>query len=102
MPERRINRLVEFFSRQLGKIISMDPATIDPQAPLGSLGLDSLMAIELKNSVEAKLDISLPISKFMSDPSLESLAETAAELMTEGSQADGESNGAESNGAAHR
>ncbi|MFK8111763.1 MAG: type I polyketide synthase [Rubripirellula sp.] len=77
----RSERLGLFFADQLGTIISMDPESIDPARSLGSLGLDSLMAIELKNTIETKLDISIPISKFMDDPTLESLAEAAAGLI---------------------
>jgi acyl transferase domain-containing protein/NADPH:quinone reductase-like Zn-dependent oxidoreductase/NAD(P)-dependent dehydrogenase (short-subunit alcohol dehydrogenase family)/acyl carrier protein len=81
LPERS-ERLSRFFAEQLGKIISMNPAAIDPAQSLGSLGLDSLMAIELKNTIEAKLAISIPIGKFMDDPTLASLAEAAANLVS--------------------
>ena len=62
-------------------IMSMDPDAIDPAQSLGSLGLDSLMAIELKNTIESQLDITIPISKFMDDPTLESLSTAVAEIV---------------------
>jgi acyl carrier protein len=45
------------------------------------MGLDSLMAIELKNTVEARLDITLPISQFMDEPTLTTLSQAAADLI---------------------
>ena len=77
--EDRPERLSGYFADALGKIMSMDPASIDATQSLGALGLDSLMAIELKNTLEAKLEITLPISSFMNDPTLQSLAEAAVE-----------------------
>ncbi|NND95881.1 MAG: SDR family NAD(P)-dependent oxidoreductase, partial [Pirellulaceae bacterium] len=78
---QRGEALTAYFADQIGRIMSMDPASIDRAQPLGSLGLDSLMAIELKNTIETRLDITLPISKFMDDPTLDSLAAAAAELL---------------------
>ena len=39
--------------------------------PLSNLGLDSLMAIELKNRIVLDLGINLPIAKFMQGPSID-------------------------------
>lgn len=76
------DRLTQYFANKLGKIISMDPASIDPTQSLGSLGLDSLMAIELKNSIEASLDVSIPIKEFLDDPTLQSLGGVTVDLIT--------------------
>ncbi len=79
--EDKIESLIDYLADQLGNIMSIAPASIDPQQPLGSLGLDSLMAIELKNTVEARLDITLPISQFMDEPTLTTLSQAAADLI---------------------
>ncbi|WP_442508780.1 type I polyketide synthase [Novipirellula sp. SH528] len=79
--DARCDRLEVYFSEQLGKIMSLDPTTFDRSESLGSLGLDSLMAIELKNTIETKLAIVIPISHFMDEPSISTLAAIAGEII---------------------
>ncbi|GAA5507177.1 type I polyketide synthase [Novipirellula caenicola] len=81
--DARCERLEVYFSEQLGKIMSLDPTSFDRSESLGSLGLDSLMAIELKNTIEAKLAIVIPISHFMDEPSIATLAKIAAEIIVD-------------------
>ncbi len=40
------------------------------------MGLDSLMAIELKNTIESTLGLSLPLASLLRGPTLEELAES--------------------------
>jgi acyl carrier protein len=77
------SRLVE----QLGCVMQLDPTKIDRQQPLNTLGLDSLMAIELKNGIETSLDITLPIARFMEGPSVSQLAGYALEALSQSSAA---------------
>ena len=62
--------------------MGIEPSQIDAQQPLNTLGLDSLMAIELKSNLEARLAVSLPMARFLEGPSVTSLADCAAELIT--------------------
>ena len=62
------------FIEKLAQVIELDPAKIDPEQPLNTLGLDSLMAIELKNGIETGLNVVLPMAKFMEGPSVSQLA----------------------------
>ena len=74
--EEKVKSLEGYFARQLGVILSLPADSLDPAEPLASFGLDSLMAIELKNSIEAKLDVTIPISRFIDDPTLNRLAQS--------------------------
>ncbi|MEW6491282.1 MAG: beta-ketoacyl synthase N-terminal-like domain-containing protein [Cyanobacteriota bacterium] len=53
--------LRELFSRVLG----FPAGKIDPQQPLYRLGLDSLMAVELRNRLEANLGVVVPLEDFL-------------------------------------
>lgn len=79
----RIELIREYFVEQLSVIMGLDESDIDPQQPLNSLGLDSLMAIELKNQVETRLGVVLPMAKFMEGPSVVSLSEVVADLVVD-------------------
>lgn len=73
-PERPA-LLQEYFLQQIARVTELDPAKIDPEQPMNTLGLDSLMAIELKNGIESSLGVSLPMAKFLEGPSAVLLAD---------------------------
>ena len=73
-PSERAAILVIFLREQLGRVLGLDPARIDPDRPVHIFGLDSLMAIQLKNRVEARLEVSLPIVLFLEGSSLAQIA----------------------------
>jgi myxalamid-type polyketide synthase MxaE and MxaD len=50
------------------------PARIDPRKPLGAMGLNSLMAMELRNRLEAVLARPLSATLAWNYPTLETLA----------------------------
>jgi SAM-dependent methyltransferase len=49
--------LVDFVRQQVAGILRLDPATLDPGARLMDLGVDSLMAVELRNLLAAGLQL---------------------------------------------
>ncbi|HET8662411.1 MAG TPA: SDR family NAD(P)-dependent oxidoreductase, partial [Micromonosporaceae bacterium] len=51
-----------------------DAHTLDTQQPLNELGLDSLMAVELRNALSLSVDRSLPATLLFDYPTVESLA----------------------------
>ncbi|SEM07181.1 Acyl transferase domain-containing protein [Stigmatella aurantiaca] len=69
--------LVEQFVReQLGQVLRHDDVrAIERSAPLRSLGLDSLMALELRNRLEVGLGFKLPATVAFSVPHLAGLVE---------------------------
>ena len=78
-------------------MLETEPEALDVDAPLTHVGLDSLMALEVKNRVETTHGIELPIVGLIEDPTITNLATQVAGLLTgrdEGAAA-GEADGAE-------
>lgn len=68
-------QLMEFYlSEKVANVLRLPLSRIDVQQPLTMLGLDSLMAIELKNKIELELSIHIPIITFLQGPSIQQFA----------------------------
>ena len=87
----RVEVLSQFFAGQLAHIMGLEVDDIDVGKPLNTMGLDSLMAIELKNKIEAQLQMSLPMAVFMNEPSVVSLATYVGEHFGRDAEADADS-----------
>ena len=55
-------------------MLELDPDALPLDQPLNTVGLDSLMALELKNRVEVGIAITLPIVSLIQGPSISQLA----------------------------
>lgn len=77
--DERRDELIAMVRGELARVTSVTPEEIDTSAPLTTIGIDSLMALELKNNLESKLAITLPMGKLLAGPSVASLAEAAAD-----------------------
>ncbi|OHB69486.1 MAG: hypothetical protein A2V70_10225 [Planctomycetes bacterium RBG_13_63_9] len=86
LPERTA-LLQDYFVDELARIMGIEPASLDVQQPLNMLGLDSLMAIELKTNLETQLMFDLPMARFLESPSVVTLAGHAAESIVNGAAA---------------
>lgn len=60
--------------QEIGQVLRIQPAEIDPQKPLRSLGLDSLMALELRNRLEVSFGLTLSATVVWNHPSTAALA----------------------------
>ncbi|HVT26854.1 MAG TPA: SDR family NAD(P)-dependent oxidoreductase, partial [Lacipirellulaceae bacterium] len=83
----RISLVQEYIRQELARIMGTDPATLETDQPLSTFGLDSLLALELKNNLEGRLDFTLPMAKLMEGPSIASLAAVTAQLLSGGASA---------------
>ena len=70
--------------------------SVDSSAPLMAAGLDSLAAVELKNSVSSRFGVSLPATLAFDYPTLEALSKFITASL--GSSAKQASNGSHSQG----
>jgi myxalamid-type polyketide synthase MxaD len=68
-PPRR-QRLQAFLRSCLAEVLGLDPAHIETETPLGSLGIDSFTAIELRNRLERSLGIQLSATLAWNYPTL--------------------------------
>ncbi|UCH96112.1 MAG: KR domain-containing protein, partial [Candidatus Aminicenantes bacterium] len=73
-PEKRQQLLEEHFRGQVAEVLGFQVSKLDILQPLNNMGIDSLMAVELKNRIEIELGIVLPLVKFLQGPSIAQLA----------------------------
>ena len=86
-PEERLPRLQALLAEQVGRVVGLPAAQLDPLRPLNDLGVDSLLAAELKGRVEREMGVSVPIVRLLESPSLADFAGILLEQV-EGRDAD--------------
>jgi myxalamid-type polyketide synthase MxaE and MxaD/epothilone polyketide synthase C/epothilone polyketide synthase D len=72
--EVRRTLLLEFLRGAASRVLRIPEGKLDVNAPLTSLGLDSLMGLELRNRIEAALGLRLPATVLWTYPTLERLS----------------------------
>lgn len=98
-PNNRQHMLEMYLCEQARKVLGLTPSVaLDPQQPLNALGLDSLMAIELRNALGLALERTLPATLLFDHPTIASLAGYLAQEvfhLTTGAQARGPASSAD-------
>jgi acyl carrier protein len=81
-PEaERSARIAELVRDHVAGVLRLATGEVDTGLPLNRIGLDSLMAVELRNRLRAQLGLDVALVRFMEDTSISGLAaELAAEL----------------------
>ena len=74
-PEQRLARLEEEVRSILGSVLKLPADRIDPRAPMGDLGLDSMMGVELRNRVEGRVGLQLSATVAWNHPTTADLAQ---------------------------
>ncbi|MDX2205389.1 MAG: SDR family NAD(P)-dependent oxidoreductase [Hyphomicrobiaceae bacterium] len=70
---RRRTLLAGLVGQSVARTLGLDAERIDPAAPLGDLGLDSLLAVQLRNTLSRALGTPLPATLLFDYPTVEAL-----------------------------
>ena len=66
--------LIDYIQEQIAKAVGISASDLDVQQPLNYMGIDSLIAVKLRNRVRTDLEVDVSAVKFMEDSSVASLA----------------------------
>lgn len=55
------------------EMLGLPEDELDPNRPLGELGIDSLTAAELSGTIEDRLDLIIPMERFLGEETLAAL-----------------------------
>jgi natural product biosynthesis luciferase-like monooxygenase protein len=72
-PEERSRLLETYICEQVARVLELVPSKINVQQPVNTIGLDSLMAIQLKNRIEGDLGVNVPVATFLRGASIAQL-----------------------------
>jgi phthiocerol/phenolphthiocerol synthesis type-I polyketide synthase D len=77
----QLGLVVTYLSERVAGVLRVPAAKLDVEQPLTALGLDSLMAIELKNRIERELKVRIPIVTFLQGPGIVQFASQILEQL---------------------
>jgi len=82
-PGRERRLLLEtYLQAQLAQVLKLTPSRIDVHKAVRTMGLDSLMALELRTCLEASLGLTLPATVIWNYPTIATLATHLADMMS--------------------
>jgi acyl transferase domain-containing protein len=74
VPERRQQAAEEYLAHQVAGVLKLPTSSLDLTLPVNQLGLDSLVAVELKNQIEVELGVVIPTLEILRGVSIRQLA----------------------------
>jgi acyl transferase domain-containing protein/NADPH:quinone reductase-like Zn-dependent oxidoreductase/acyl carrier protein/short-subunit dehydrogenase len=88
--------LTDIVRGEVAEILRMAPERIDATASFADLGMDSLMAVEIATSIEARLDVKFPALALSGSPTIDSVVERIDRLLHPGEEPSAAGEGADS------
>ena len=80
LPDECLRAYIEeYVTDAICRIVEVDPGSVDPEQTWRSLGVDSLMAVELRNRIEAGLHVSVPVETLQSATAISLTIDTLLE-----------------------
>jgi NADPH:quinone reductase-like Zn-dependent oxidoreductase/NADP-dependent 3-hydroxy acid dehydrogenase YdfG/acyl carrier protein len=70
----RLGKLEAYLRERLAQVLRIDPSRVGRHEPFRGLGLDSLMSLELRNRIEAALDLKLSVTLLWAHSTLTALS----------------------------
>ena len=81
----RLRLLEEYVRGEVAKVLHVEAAKLAMAQPLNTLGLDSLMAIELRNQIRIATDLDVPVVRFLDGATVAALVQELAAGLGESS-----------------
>ncbi len=83
-PQQRLEALTEIVTATTASVLAHpDPAALDPDRPFKDLGIDSLTALELRNTLNEHTGLVLPVTLAFDHPTPGMLATHLADLLAD-------------------
>jgi acyl transferase domain-containing protein/NADPH:quinone reductase-like Zn-dependent oxidoreductase/aryl carrier-like protein len=92
-PDERRGLVYGLLRDKVARVLGISSDRLEVDRPLLQLGIDSLMAVELRNWLERELHVSLPIVELMRSPNLSRLGERVLERLETAGAASSPTNG---------
>jgi NAD(P)-dependent dehydrogenase (short-subunit alcohol dehydrogenase family) len=80
-PGTRTEMLESYLAKQMARILKVPLASVESETPITNMGIDSLMAIELKNQIETDLAVSVAMGRLVQGPTLLELTDWVMQLL---------------------
>jgi acyl carrier protein len=81
-PGKRQKLLESYLLEHLARVLNISSSELDIHQPLNNLGIDSLMAVELKNLIEVELSVIIPMVRLLQGPNIAQFASLLLDQMT--------------------
>ncbi|MEV7145123.1 SDR family NAD(P)-dependent oxidoreductase [Streptomyces sp. NPDC093084] len=75
--------LLDFLKGEVAVVMGLRPERVNVNRPLNRLGMDSLMAVELRNRVERRFRVKLPMVQLLKDGTITTVAQALAAELSE-------------------